>query len=78
MDELTRERYPHGLPVNELRRQPSRVPKQRTAPEPPPGVIRKRQLILCGTTDVDVMEILHAIAEERHLVRAIRRHWASA
>jgi hypothetical protein len=72
VDELTRERYPHGVPYAERYALPVR-------PIPlPPVRARMNRLILCGTADLGVLEAggpnNTALARDRRLTEAIRTY----
>lgn len=69
VDELTRERYPHGVPWREKRR--------RVWPTPDAATVRERRMVLCGTADL--AEQVQGLstqwrARDSRLVEAIRRY----
>ena len=79
MDELTRERYPHPLPIWEKRRKPpSRVVEKGVEQPVDAAAINRRRVVLCGTDDLTVLLQGGDVAElarvtERRLIEAIRR-----
>lgn len=51
MDDLTRERYPHGVPYHEAKARPPRLPGPPSMP-----VVSERRIVLCGTDSLELQE----------------------
>lgn len=70
MDDLTRERYPHGVPWREQYARPTRLVDDAVA---------ARRIVLCGTADMSVLapggqeRDVRRVARESRLRRVIRR-----
>jgi len=74
MDELTTERFGPGVPLHESRARPNPIPR----PTDAAWLIRARRVVLCGTSDLAVLE--HGgpnntrAAADRRLTAAIRAY----